>query len=629
MKGIVSIALLGPVTVTVNGAPPPPPLLWKKPLALLLYLARSPRRTRSRDHLLGLLWPERTDAKARGSLNESLRLLRAHGGRTLIASVGDQVRLDPRRVELDVDVFEAFVAQERWAEAAALVGGEFLEGFAIAGASGVDEWLRLEREQWRRTCVDVFAHLSDQLSESGNPAGAVAPAERALALDPNSDPAVRALMRALARRGQRNAALQAFEAFGTRLFEALGTKPEPETIGLAERITAGRMGVKLRSDEPAADSSRAPLTGRSPEMARMLRAWRACVRRRRASAALILGDPGTGKTRLAEEVLITAALEGAVIAATRAVEADLADPWSGFLSLAGGELSGAPGVAAAAPAALATLAARVPAFAERFPGTRSGELSVAKAFAHVVRAICDARPLVLLLDDAQWTDRESLLATGALLRDVAQYPCFVIISASVHPPRVEVAALGSRIGRGVPGLTVTLKPLAVDDLRALARAALPAYDAVQIDRVTRRIATDSAGLPLLATELLRAVASGLELMNATSAWPEPLKTLHQTYPAALPDAVAAAITVNYRRLSKDAQQVAATVAALGGRVSVASIRRAVKLDAGALNSALDELEWTGWLESEARGYAFVARVVEQMVEQKLMSKGERTRIRSS
>ena len=45
---------LGPIEVTVDGAPAPPEMLWRKHLALLVYLARSPRQTRSREHLIGL-----------------------------------------------------------------------------------------------------------------------------------------------------------------------------------------------------------------------------------------------------------------------------------------------------------------------------------------------------------------------------------------------------------------------------------------------------------------------------------------------------------------------------------------------------------------------------------------------
>jgi DNA-binding SARP family transcriptional activator len=65
----ITITTLGPVRVLADGAPAPPELVWRKNLALLVYLARSPRRTRSRDHLVALLWPEKDAAAARHSLN--------------------------------------------------------------------------------------------------------------------------------------------------------------------------------------------------------------------------------------------------------------------------------------------------------------------------------------------------------------------------------------------------------------------------------------------------------------------------------------------------------------------------------------------------------------------------------
>ena len=78
---------------------------------------------------------------------------------------------------------------------------------------------------------------------------------------------------------------------------------------------------------------------------------------------------------------------------------------------------------------------------------------------------------------------------------------------------------------------------------------LPGFSDVEIERVVRRVATDSAGLPLLAVELLRAVALGLDLRGTAGAWPEPYKTLDQTMPGDLPDTVLAAIRVGFRRLS--------------------------------------------------------------------------------
>src|SRR5207244_11710592 len=85
--------VLGPVRVTVAGAEAPAALLWRTHVALLVYLARSPRKRRTREHLVGLLWSDRDERRARHSLSEALRVLRrALGAERLLAAVS-QVRL--------------------------------------------------------------------------------------------------------------------------------------------------------------------------------------------------------------------------------------------------------------------------------------------------------------------------------------------------------------------------------------------------------------------------------------------------------------------------------------------------------------------------------------------------------
>jgi len=440
-------------------------------------------------------------------------------------------------------------------------------------------------------------------------------------------------MRSLALAGLRSEALLAYERFTGRLAQDLGTHPEADTAALAERVRHGRVWRRPAAAAPQTrPSRRAPLVGRARELARLLRVWNACRTERRASVALVLGDPGMGKSRLAEELLERSRLDGAAVAATHAVEADITDAWSGILALAEGGLLEAPGVAAASPAALAVFAARLPAWAERFPGAArgsGGDMSIGRAFREVVRAVCGEQPCVLVLDDAQWLDRESLLAGAAIARDLRALPCFLVLTAPSVPGRVELDGMRSRLGREARGAVVTLAALPRDELRALAQWALPHYDEGQIDRVVRRVATDSAGLPLLAVELLHAVALGLEFGTMAGAWPEPLRTLDQTLPGGFPDAVVGAIRVNYRRLSNDGQAVLAAAAVLGGRVRAEALRRATGLGPDAVQVALDELEWQRWLTAEGRGYAFVARIVREVVERDLVIKGQRQRIREA
>ena len=155
---------------------------------------------------------------------------------------------------------------------------------------------------------------------------------------------------------------------------------------------------------------------------------------------------------------------------------------------------------------------------------------------------------------------------------------------------------------------------------------LPGYDPISLDRVVRRVATDSAGLPLFAVELLRAVALGLDLGTIAGTWPEPLRTLDQSLPGDLPDAVVAAIRVAFRRLSPAAQRVLVSAAVLGDLAAPAVLERALEMDADDVARALDELEWHRWLVSEPRGYSFAARIVRQVVQREMVTPGQRRRV---
>ena len=621
---------LGPVGLSVDGGPAPPELLWRKHLALLVYLARSPRG-RTREHLVGLLWAERPESAARHSLNEAIRVLRRYAGETSVDTGAGQVRLLPEAVQLDAGQLEALAAAGEWKAAARLVAGEFLEGFAIAGASAFEDWLASERSLLRQRSVEVLVNYVDELLRAGQASESVAVALRALALEPGSERALRVIMRGLTLSGDRAGALERYDAFCARLRQETGGAPDAETRSLAERVRHER---SIRPVLPAGtaqqpeDRLKLPLVGRESELARLVdAAARACAERR-AAVLILEGDNGAGKTRLAEELLVRLRLDGVVVAAVRAVEADQAEEWSGMLALARSGLLLAQGLAAAPASALAAFTSTLGEWAERFPNLPgdAAPATLGRALSEVLRAATDEQPVALAVDDAGWLDRSSLLALLATLRDLVSAPLIIVFATDRQPPRPELDDIRARLGRDIRGVSVRLAPLASADLRALARRMLPGFNDVEVERVVRRVATDSAGLPLLAVELLRAVALGLDLRGTQAAWPEPLKTLDQTLPGALPETVVAAIRIGFRRLTPAAQRVLSTAAVLGERVPVQLLARVTGLTAPGLAGALDELEWHRWLVFEPRGYSFLARITRQVIARDMLTPGQRQRV---
>ncbi len=625
---MITCRVLGPVEVTVDGGTAPAELLWRKHLALLIYLARSPRGTRPRAHLVELLWGDKPEQSARHSLNEALRVLRRCCGDG-VHTEGDTVRLDSSSIALDLDAFEAAAIDGLWDEAAGLTAGEFMEGFSIPGAPGFEEWLYAERTAWRGRGVEALWHHAKSEAAKGNLGVATRAATTALELAPTDDRAARAVMQCLALRGDRAGALARYEEFANRLEGELGAPPEQETMKLAANIRMERVGIEEGADPPdtyADTGRRAPLVGRAGELAALLQAWQESLNHSHSTLLVVEGDAGSGKSRLALEILARARLDGAAVISMRGVEGDGELPGTGLLNLAVDGMLAAAGVAGATPAALAALAALAPAWAERFPSAGvTTPLPLPAAFGDILQAITDEQPVLIAVDDAHWIDRDSLVALLKYLRDLEQVRFALLLITTPARTPDELERVRATIGRDILGAVATLKPWGKESLTELARWYLPQYSDSELDRVVRRLVIDSAGLPLLAVEILHAVSLGMELRDQASAWPEQFRTLDETLPGDLPDAIRAAIRLGYRKLSEEGQTILAAIAVMGDRSTSEEIAAATGLPTAALHRQLDVLEWERWLVSDARGYSFVARVPRDIVAQDMVTDGQRQR----
>lgn len=613
--------------MTVGGAEAPAELLWRKHLALLVYLARSPRRGRTREHLVGLLWSDRDEKQARHSLSEALRVFRRVMGDAHVHADVDQIRLDADAVTLDCDQFAELYARGDWAGAAALVEGEFLEGLAIPHANEFESWLGAERATWRTQGVEALVKHAEALLAHGDAAAAARVAARALAVDAASEVAARAAMRAYALAGDRAAALRVADDLTGALREQLGAAPAPETGRLVERIREARVGRRVLA-APGAARPRPPVLGRDRELATLAAAWER-AKHGAGQVVIVEGEPGEGKTRLIDELTTRARLEDATVAAARAVPADRDQPWSALAGLIAAGLGEAPGLAGAAPGALAALAALVPDLGTRFRAS-GPPLPPADAVSAVTVAAALERPLMLALDDAQWIDDATLAALPALARDTARRPVLLLFGAARgSPDSARLEDLKAWVGRDLAGAVVRLGRLDATALAALAAWALPSYAAADAERLARRLERDSAGIPLLAVAMLEAVASGFRLAPEAPAWPTPKRTLVDSLPSDLPPAVVAVVCQRFRQLATPARQVLGAAAALGERVDAAALSRATGLDRSTVHEALDLLEWERWLLADPRGYVFAAPIERSILLQEMITAGQARRYREN
>src|SRR2546428_647665 len=619
--------VLGPARVTVDGADAPPELLWRKHLALLVYLARSPRRSRTREHLVGLLWSDRDERQARHSLSEALRVFRRILGDAQVHADVDQIRLGADAVTLDCDRFVESCGQGDWQAAAALVEGDFLEGLSVPGANEFESWLGGERVRWRTQALEAFVRCAGWLLARGDARGAAGVALRARTLDSASEPAARVAMRSLALAGDRAAALRVADELGLALRAQVGTAPGSDTTRLTDRIREARVGRRVLAAPPAA-RPRPPLCGRGPELAALAAVWER-TKSGRGQVMFVEGEPGEGKSRLIEELVARAHLDDATVAAARAVAVEQEKQWSGVAGLLSAGLAEAPGLAGAPSDALAALGFLDPDLGARFRSAGAG-LPVSEALSAVVLAAAAEQPVLLALDDAHWIDGGTLESLAALARDTARRPVLLLFRLARGPPaRGRLDDLRARLGRDLEGEVIRLGRLDPAALEALVAWALPRYDAAAAPRLVRRVERDTACIPLLATAMLEAVARGATTRPGAGRRPSPKRTLVDSLPNDLPPAVVGVICQRFRQLAPAAQQVLAAAAALAERADAGQLARATRLDRVAVEEGLDLLEWERWLVADAPGYGFAPPVLPSLLLQEMVNPGQAKRYREN
>lgn len=316
MAAELQIRLFGGIHLTQNDIPLTNFVSNKAP-ALLAYLAVT-RRPHQREALAALLWGELADADAKNNLRQTLSNLRRLLDPYLLIT-RDTVALNPEAsISLDVAAFEGrlhasdgLAAETRAAslqEAAALYQGDFLAGFVVRDAPEFEDWMLAQRSRFRELALHVLHTLTHSHLARGNAAQAIDTATRLLGIDSWREEAHRQLMLALARSGQRSAALAQYETCRRILEKELGVKPSAETTALYERIRAA--GESLRHTLPA---PAAPLIGRAGEVGEIV----ARLHDPLCRLLTFVGLGGIGKTRLAQAAaaqLQSAFLNGACFA---------------------------------------------------------------------------------------------------------------------------------------------------------------------------------------------------------------------------------------------------------------------------------------------------------------------------
>ena len=622
----LEISCFGPPAVRLDDAPPPADVLWRKHLALLVYLALSPGRRRTREHLLGVLWPDKDEAQARHSLSEALRRLRAGLGAERLVASGDTLELAPEGLEVDALRFDAAAAADPSA-AIALARGDFLEGIGAGDAAPLEEWVELVRGHYRARVTELLLAAGEGALAAGDVPRASELARRARERDPLSERPVRLLMRVLGLAGDPAGALEVYHAFAARLQAELAEQPGRDLAALAERLRSGRWRAPAAGEAAEAEP---PLVGRE-SVHRAVFELVAAALAGSARVLLTTAADGMGRSRLLAECGRRAALDGALVATARPLASDHDAAWSTLRQLMRGGLAQAPGALGTDPVSLAVMASFAPSLAERVSATEPRDVAhVAASLAAFLGALSEEQPALLVLDDAHLADGATLTALDGAVRALSRSaPVCLALSAddAIAAWPVELAGLARDVGDALSGLVVTLQPLGEPEVFALMRALWQVDEGEASLRLARRLRVECGGSPFLAVTLLRALATTRRFADDLLAWPPKSLTLEAPLPQGVSQFVRLAILTQLSGLGEPALHTLAAAALAGVPVDAALLSAAVGTDLETAESALVELERRRILAFQDGRYSFAAGVVAAVVARESLPPGRREAIR--
>jgi DNA-binding SARP family transcriptional activator len=238
---IVRIHLLGPMRATSYLGDDVLPRA-KKARAALAYLCLAFGAPIPRSRLASMLWDRVSAAQARTSFRQALsELISAMGplGAELVSTGRATVRLNTNACWVDaLALLESSSSHASRADLALLCGGELLEGFDEVSET-FRQWLARERIRLKERLSGSLDAVLLQMDRPGcDPAQLSAIARRLISFDPAHQGASRALMRALAKLGEREQALREYERCRQALMVAFRVKPAIESERLYESLRA-------------------------------------------------------------------------------------------------------------------------------------------------------------------------------------------------------------------------------------------------------------------------------------------------------------------------------------------------------------------------------------------------------
>jgi DNA-binding SARP family transcriptional activator/tetratricopeptide (TPR) repeat protein len=471
---------------------------------LAVHLALQPRQPLARKQLAFTLWPDDDPASALANLRRHLHLLRTLlppvAREWLVVSSQHVVWNAPPDCYVDVHAFEREWATVQDMEAAAgLYRGELAPGI------DTDDDILVRREELRQRYLALLRSLAHAWMERGDWDRAGRWARRLVTHEPWDEDAVRLAMTAMARAGNRTAALDMYQTLARDLQRELHVQPAPETTALYHDILHRRLTCATQPDR-----STVPMfIGRADELCRLTDLMRSAVQGQ-GRMVFVSGQPGVGKTSLVQEAIrrfvdLNEAQPVHVFYGYCQPMSNARDdrpyaPWRHILTAAATHLAQSAGSAAEWLSRLLPLVPDLAALRpELIASSQPDAAALCSAIRRSVQALALRRPLFLIIEDVHWIDTWSLDALIDLADVCLSLPLLIIVTHRSGFMMPSLLSAKRTLRRQRCAFDLHVQPLTPSEANRLLEQALgSAIDAVTLEEIRRY----AGGIPLFLREAI-------------------------------------------------------------------------------------------------------------------------------
>lgn len=342
--------------------------------------------------------------------------------------------------------------------------------------------------------------------------------------------------------------------------------------------------------------------GRMKELAQ-LRAGLDRMLVQRGATFFLQGEPGIGKTRLAEELAEDARHRGAVVFWGRCTHAAGAPPYWPWVQILRALLRdlGHPEFGRLAGPGLAQILQIVPELRVPFPDVTPASIeddatrfAVYDSVTQLLLNTAGQRPLLLVLEDLHWADASSVILLQLLAGAIPHAAIMVIGTyrerelVASHPLRAQLADF---VRRGET-VEIPLEGLSHTDIASLLRDQT-AFEAEE--NFVRRLQAQTAGNPFFLKELMRALGE-----ESSAGTPSQVSATGE----AVPRGVAAVLRDRIESVSGDCRQMLEVAAVAGDELEVDLLEAAIGTGRARLLDLCDEAVAYGIVGARERGFAF-------------------------